>query len=783
MGECAPVRRMKPPDNPTLVSDILSGLSRASRPDVQGRVTARCPFHDDRTPSFRLMPSGAGVCFGACDRKWKPRELAEALGVSVPGHTVPRTRRSIVAEYDYRNAEGKLIYQVVRFSPKDFRQRRPDPSEPDGWKWSVQGITSILYRLLELRKADPSEWVFVAEGEKDADRVASLGLVATTNSGGSGKWKGRYAGEFLGRKVAVLYDNDDEGKDKYKGLKHAKAVIASLLGAASVVKLIDLPGVPGKGGDISNWLDAGNSTEDLMALVEAKDPIGTDWVNGQGLPAQLEKDELLWTQNTLRVYATNVLERGLLSSGRFIRTRAGAIHYFDNESKTLMTLEGPEMADLLLDRFHINRRLTVYTEVINIMATEARQRGEETEVHHFAFYNSNINVLYLDLGRGRMLRLDGRDIVETDNGSEGVLFLPAPRFEPWSYVPDAPKGLLSRTLFGSLRFDGEDSPYTSEEQQILALTWLLSIAFESIQPTKPIALAKGPAHSGKSALFRRIGMLLYGQDFQMDKLRQEGENDFYVAVTNAPFVALDNVDQPIRWLNDALATVATGMQITKRELYKTNASAYFKARAFVAVTARTPRFRRDDVAERLLIFHMDRLDEMKREYALHQEIASQRDELLSGYAQMLNGVVNTTEYGASVTFLRLADFADIASRIGVSLNVAEEMSAILGKLQKSQYTFAIEEDPLLTLLEEWLSREGPAGVPNEGTELASADLFSELRELAEELKMNWQVSSPPAFGRQMGALEDALKLEFRIEKRKSKKANYYRIYKVKDVAG
>ena len=52
----------------------------------------------------------------------------------------------------------------------------------------MKGVRRVLYRLPELL-ARPDEPVYVVEGEKDADRLASMGLLATTNSGGAGKWQ------------------------------------------------------------------------------------------------------------------------------------------------------------------------------------------------------------------------------------------------------------------------------------------------------------------------------------------------------------------------------------------------------------------------------------------------------------------------------------------------------------------------------------------------------------------------------------------------------------------
>ncbi|MFO1520460.1 MAG: hypothetical protein U1G05_00100 [Kiritimatiellia bacterium] len=84
--------------------------------------------------------------------------------------------------YKYNRADGELAFEVVRLhSPKDFRQRAPNG------KWKVSGIRPVLYRLPELLASPVDSPVFITEGEKDADRLASLEIVATTNPSGAGK--------------------------------------------------------------------------------------------------------------------------------------------------------------------------------------------------------------------------------------------------------------------------------------------------------------------------------------------------------------------------------------------------------------------------------------------------------------------------------------------------------------------------------------------------------------------------------------------------------------------
>ena len=97
----------------------------------------------------------------------------------------------IVGTYDYKDAVGKLVYQVVRYVPKKFKQRRPNGR--GGWIWDLKGVTPLLYKLPELLSADPDEWVCISEGEKDVDNLNRLDFVATCNSGGALKFRPEHA--------------------------------------------------------------------------------------------------------------------------------------------------------------------------------------------------------------------------------------------------------------------------------------------------------------------------------------------------------------------------------------------------------------------------------------------------------------------------------------------------------------------------------------------------------------------------------------------------------------
>lgn len=164
----------------------------------------------------------------------------------------------IVATYDYHDEAGRLLFEVVRFAnPKDFRQRRPDGR--GGWIWSTKGTRQVPYRLPELLARPEGAPVYVVEGEKDADRLANLGLCATTNPGGAGKWRDELGQHLAGADVVILPDADEAGR------KHAQTVADHLEPMAASVRVVNLPGLRPKG-DVSDWLDAGGTVEELQAL-------------------------------------------------------------------------------------------------------------------------------------------------------------------------------------------------------------------------------------------------------------------------------------------------------------------------------------------------------------------------------------------------------------------------------------------------------------------------------------------------------------------------------------
>lgn len=215
-----------------------------------------CPFHEDKNPSWTgNRHTGLWRCFG-CSAQGNAQQFAERIGEEDSMGSVPPSRK-IVATYDYHDEHGVLLYQVVRFEPKDFRQRKPDGK--GGWTWKLNGVRRVLYRLPEILNKTS---VFLVEGEKDADRLRALQLPATTCPGGAGKWREEFSHALRGKHVVILPDDDPVGE------QHAFAGARSLLPEAASVRIVRLPSLSPKG-DVSDWLDTGHTRDELIALAKA----------------------------------------------------------------------------------------------------------------------------------------------------------------------------------------------------------------------------------------------------------------------------------------------------------------------------------------------------------------------------------------------------------------------------------------------------------------------------------------------------------------------------------
>jgi len=275
-----------------LVLPRLDGLKKSG-----SGFMARCPAHDDREASLSVSEGRDHPVMIYCQTKvCTLDDILAAIGLTKADICAPRARMTSsddwiacgitdngydrrhrkVAEYEYRDASGALVFAVARCALKSngcqgFRQWRPDPTSKSGKKWSrklpdgTKVGEGLIYRLPEVlasQQVATPRTVWCVEGEKDADRLWGIGQPATCCAEGAGKWTDAHAKWLAGADVIVCADRDKPG------YAHAESVVNSLMSIARSIELVRA--APDRAKDISDHLDAGLHIGRVVTIAQPK---------------------------------------------------------------------------------------------------------------------------------------------------------------------------------------------------------------------------------------------------------------------------------------------------------------------------------------------------------------------------------------------------------------------------------------------------------------------------------------------------------------------------------
>lgn len=252
-------------------ADHVDGLEWRGERDF----ICRCPSHDDGRPSLHVWEDERGLrvhCFAGCS--WSDIDAAldgASVRPAAPKIIRRRERGEIVARYEYRNAEGEIVYRKLRYEPKSFGFARPVvvPARTDGpvtyaehvaWRQGLKDsdgnyvVEPIPYRLPELLAADE---VWLVDGEKDADRLSALGIVATCSPYGMARWRDKWSELLADKDVVVVADRDEPG---YVAADRVRRSVCEFASSLHVVEAT-------YGKDISDHLNSGRSLAQLREVV------------------------------------------------------------------------------------------------------------------------------------------------------------------------------------------------------------------------------------------------------------------------------------------------------------------------------------------------------------------------------------------------------------------------------------------------------------------------------------------------------------------------------------
>ena len=450
-------------------------------------------------------------------------------------------------------------------------------------------------------------------------------------------------------------------------------------------------------------------------------------------------------------HLANAILVDLRSRGVFYKTNGGAeLLYFHKQERELYAIESLEFRALCSELYGINGKEPVWSYIEERVVADCIRHGESTEFFQFArFQNNN---LYVHIGRNRVLRLDGKQMVPIDNGDDGVLFKCDPSFT--EIIPDF-------EFTGSPIREHLVNVANASDKDRLALyeIYIYSLFFEALLPTKPIVLFTGVKGSGKTSAGRALKRALLGPTANVDTGMGGREDAFWAAICHNSLVCIDNVDTLVPWFADALAVVATGGKFKRRKLYETNTLVEYLPRCFLIITSRNPQsFTRDDVVDRLLLIEVERRTNFIEESLLQIQLDAQRGRIWGELLINLNRMVDELKkpHIKSPLIHRLADWARLAIRFAPLLGIAD-IEQKLKAMEASKVEFALDDQPLVQGLEEWIAQN-----PDHEF-IASGALFQEINKLFESKGQKWAIKTSRMFGMLLKNMRIELETRYKIE--------------------
>lgn len=198
------------------------------------------------------------------------------------------THDADVTRYLYRDASGRISYAKARVN-RPNQKYQLQHFDGQRWKPGRNGAPSIPYRLPELIAAPDDAVLYMAEGEKHADKLASWGFLATSHK----DWHRNFA-QHVRRRVVILPDNDEPGE------KQAADAARLIRDAGGEPVIVRLPGLP-EAGDIMDWTGTADNLRELTAKALADDAAvppkgGLAFRNGISARALMSKhfDPIRW---------------------------------------------------------------------------------------------------------------------------------------------------------------------------------------------------------------------------------------------------------------------------------------------------------------------------------------------------------------------------------------------------------------------------------------------------------------------------------------------------------
>jgi len=390
----------------------------------------------------------------------------------------------------------------------------------------------------------------------------------------------------------------------------------------------------------------------------------------------------------------------LKKHGTFIKSETN-FYYFNKIDKKLYAFTDTNFSYILSKYSWINKQEYVFRFILNAIEVEIFDHWKDVKIKKFSHYRKSTNSLYIFNNWNKIIKITEKDIIEINNGDEWIVFLWNDYYSEWGFKKDLSwyKDDLLWNLISSMSL--QDWHLTKKEQEFILYQYILCLFFPSLLNNRGVITFVWEKWSWKTFFLEILLLIFTGKDNSISNLPTK-EDDLKVNLLNEYFCYFDNVDDKVANSKiDLLCSVATGASIKVRKLYTNSEQINTKVNCFVWITSRNPTFKRDDFADRMLLFFLKRRDWFSSDSTLKDIFDTNRDQIMSRLCfdlqAKLKGLKNIEEYP---TNFRLSDFSNLIKNLNKWDE--EKIESMLMKLQLNQQELATQTDTLLDLIKELL---------------------------------------------------------------------------------
>jgi hypothetical protein len=716
-----------------------------------GDYLCKCVFHNHNHPDKYKMNVGFnGWYCNSAGEGGSLGELARHLRIKLNSNTEAIHMDANEVVYDYTDEKGDLLFQVVRKPGKKFSQRRIVNGD---FMWNLKGVRRVPYRLKELLESmEKDEPVFICEGEKDVDNVRKLGLTATCNPCGAGKWKKEYCDYLKGRDLVLIPDNDESGK------AHMQQVAEMCSGVANSIRIIDLPDLIEKQ-DISDWLEKGHTKEELFELVEESPELEPSDEDGESEDTERSKYINQATDLIQHIKAQGIM---LFHDER---KKAYAQVKTDEGQETMPIHSGSFLTWLYCESWDFFAR-AVNNETINAVRNHLESEAIYKGPQH------DLSVRYARQNGSIFIDLDGYKAVRVDENGWQLIDNPPPLFRWFPHMKPIQRPAGDGDPWELLKFLN----ISDEDEKILVLCFILVSMIKGVPI--PVLILNGYKGTAKTTALKIIRTIIDPSCVPVrGTVPDQGE--FSLMAWQNRVIFFDNLNSIPAWFSDALCRAITGEGYSKRSLYTDEDTTFFQYDGIFGIASINQIADKPDLLDRALIVNMKPIPRENRllESKLLNKFENELPSIYSGFYTKLTLTLKIAKDLQVENYPRMADFAFFGTAAAIALGkTREDFQRAYDQNIYKQNEAAIDASYVAQAVISFTEKQNGAWV---GTASELLDNLNEMRDkiLKNQKASNWPQDPGWLSRRLRDVIPNLLELGITVEFTKSAFGRVITIYK------